>query len=59
VEHRREQPGPVFAAADIHAHNTLEQRNNVVPQSTEAMVSALLFSPFPPASVTALRVELA
>jgi len=49
----------VLEAADIHAHNTFDQRNNVVPQSKDVKASYPFVFTFPAASVTALRVELA
>jgi alpha-N-arabinofuranosidase len=46
--------------SDIHAHNTFEQRNLVVPQTKSLGVSGgALVVEFPPASVAALNVQLA
>ena len=46
--------------SDIHAHNTFEQRNLVVPQTKSLGVSVgALVVEFPPASVAALNVQLA
>lgn len=48
----------VMTNRDIHAHNTFEQTNAVVPQiSAVKMTSPFVFT-FPAASVTALRLEL-
>jgi alpha-N-arabinofuranosidase len=45
--------------ADIHAHNTFEQRDVVVPQTKPLSLSAGSFVvEFPPASVAALTVQL-
>jgi alpha-N-arabinofuranosidase len=45
--------------ADIHAHNTFEQRDVVVPQTKPLSLSAgSLVVEFPPASVAALTVQL-
>ena len=45
--------------SDIHAHNTFERRDAVAPQTNELKFAAPLVLTFPPASVTALHVELA
>jgi alpha-N-arabinofuranosidase len=45
--------------ADIHAHNTFEQRDVVVPQTKSlGMSSGNLVVEIPPASVTALKIQL-
>jgi alpha-N-arabinofuranosidase len=45
--------------ADIHAHNTFEQRDVVVPQTKPLSLSAgSLVVEFPPASVAALTIQL-
>jgi alpha-L-arabinofuranosidase len=45
--------------ADIHAHNTFEQRDVVVPVTKAVGVSGgTLVVEFPPASVTALNIQL-
>lgn len=49
----------VLTAADIHAHNTFEQRQAVVPQSKDLQVKGqMLTFTFPPASVTRLQLTL-
>ncbi len=46
--------------SDIHAHNTFDQRDVVVPQSKSLTVNAgTLVVELPPASVTALNIQLA
>jgi alpha-N-arabinofuranosidase len=45
--------------SDIHAHNTFEHRNVVAPQAKELKTGGALVLTFPPASVTAVNVELA
>lgn len=49
----------VLASRDIHAHNTFDQLNNVVPQVSTMKVGDPVVFTFPAASVTALRMELA
>jgi alpha-L-arabinofuranosidase len=45
--------------SDIHAHNTFEQRNVVIPQNKSlSMSGGNLVVEIPPASVTALRIQL-
>jgi alpha-N-arabinofuranosidase len=45
--------------ADIHAHNTFEQREAVVPQTKSVSMSEeTLVVEFPPASVVALNIQL-
>jgi alpha-L-arabinofuranosidase len=45
--------------ADIHAHNTFEQRETVVPQTKPlSMSGGTLVVEFPPASVVALNIQL-
>jgi alpha-N-arabinofuranosidase len=45
--------------SDIHAHNTFEQRNVVVPQAKSLGVSGgALVIEFPPSSVAALNIQL-
>jgi len=45
--------------ADIHAHNTFEQRDVVVPQTKPLSLSeGFLVAEFPPASVAALTLQL-
>jgi alpha-N-arabinofuranosidase len=45
--------------ADIHAHNTFEQREVVVPQTKPLSISGgALVVEFPPASVVALNIQL-
>jgi alpha-N-arabinofuranosidase len=45
--------------ADIHAHNTFEQREAVVPQTKPlSMSGGTLVVEFPPASVVALNIQL-
>jgi alpha-L-arabinofuranosidase len=45
--------------ADIHAHNTFEQRDVLVPVTKAVGVSGgTLVVEFPPASVTALNIQL-
>ena len=45
--------------SDIHAHNTFEQREIVVPQTKQLKIAAgSVVLTFPPASVTALHAEL-
>jgi alpha-N-arabinofuranosidase len=45
--------------ADIHAHNTFEQREVVVPQTKPLSISGgTLVAEFPPASVGALNIQL-
>ncbi len=46
----------VLTASDIHAHNTFAEPQGVVPQTRQ--VSDVRTFTFPPASVTALRVQL-
>lgn len=48
----------VLASSDIHAHNTFDQRNNVVPQTREVKIADPFVFTFPAASVTALRLQL-
>jgi len=48
----------VLTNRDIHAHNTFEQPNAVVPQSVTVKVTSPLAFTLPAASVTALRLEL-
>jgi alpha-L-arabinofuranosidase len=50
----------VLTAPDIHAHNTFDQKQAVVPQArnVEAKAQSLAFT-FPPASVTKLTLTLA
>ena len=43
---------------DIHAHNTFDQPNNVVPQARDVKIAGSVVFTFPAASVTALRLEL-
>jgi alpha-N-arabinofuranosidase len=50
--------GTVLTNRDIHAHNTFEQPNSVVPQTTDIKVAAPLAFTFPAASVSALRLDL-
>jgi alpha-N-arabinofuranosidase len=45
--------------SDIHAHNTFEQRDVVMPQTKELKTGGSLVLTFPPASVTAVNAELA
>jgi alpha-L-arabinofuranosidase len=45
--------------SDIHAHNTFEQKDVVVPQTKELKTGGSLVLTFPPASVTAVNAELA
>ena len=42
---------------DIHAHNTFDQPNNVVPQARDVKIAGSVVFTFPAASVTALRLE--
>ncbi|HZR58282.1 MAG TPA: alpha-L-arabinofuranosidase C-terminal domain-containing protein [Terriglobales bacterium] len=50
----------VLTNADIHAHNTFEQRNVVSPQSKDIKVHGKMLNwTFPPASVTKLVLTLA
>jgi alpha-N-arabinofuranosidase len=45
--------------SDIHAHNTFEQREVVVPQTKPLSLSGgVLVVEFPPASVVALNIQL-
>ncbi len=45
--------------ADIHAHNTFEQREVVVPQTKPLSISGgTLVVEFPPASVVAMNIQL-
>jgi alpha-N-arabinofuranosidase len=44
--------------SDIHAHNTFERRDVVVPQTSELNSAGPLVLTFPTASVTAINVEL-
>jgi alpha-L-arabinofuranosidase len=45
--------------ADIHAHNTFEQHDVVVPQTKPmGMSGTSLVVEFPPASVAALNIQL-
>jgi len=44
--------------SDIHAHNTFDRRDVVVPQTSELKIAGPLVLTFPPASVTAVNVEL-
>jgi alpha-L-arabinofuranosidase len=45
--------------SDIHAHNTFEHRDAVVPQTKSLSVSGgVLVVEFPPASVAALNIQL-
>lgn len=50
----------VLTAPDIHAHNTFDQKQAVVPQTKDVQVKggAVAFT-FPPASVVSLRLTLA
>jgi alpha-N-arabinofuranosidase len=49
----------VLTASDIHAHNTFEQQNAVVPQKKVLNLSgSTLTITFPPASVSAVQVML-
>jgi alpha-N-arabinofuranosidase len=45
--------------SDIHAHNTFDRRDVVMPQTSELKIAGPLVLTFPPASVTAVNVELA
>jgi len=48
-----------LAHTDIHAHNTFEQRDAVVPEARSLNISGGgLIVEIPPASVTALRIQL-
>jgi alpha-L-arabinofuranosidase len=50
----------VLSNPDIHAHNTFDQRDVVVPQTKSLSIAGgALVVEFPPASVVALNVELA
>jgi alpha-N-arabinofuranosidase len=50
----------VLSNPDIHAHNTFDQRDVVVPQTKSLSIAGgALVVEFPPASVVALSVELA
>ncbi|HSB76292.1 MAG TPA: alpha-L-arabinofuranosidase C-terminal domain-containing protein [Terriglobales bacterium] len=53
----RSASATVLTAADIHAHNTFDQPQALVPQTRE--VTDVRAFTFPPASVTALRISLA
>ncbi len=45
--------------SDIHAHNTFEQRDAVVPQTKPLILNGEnLVVEFPPASVAALNMQL-
>ena len=49
----------VLTASDIHAHNTFEQRNAVVPQKKDVSVNGSAVNiTFPPASVSAIELKL-
>jgi alpha-L-arabinofuranosidase len=49
----------LLSNADIHAHNTFDQREVVTPQTKSLSVSqGVLVVEFPPASVVALNIEL-
>src|SRR5580692_5827371 len=55
----REASMRFLSNADIHAHNTFEQRDVVVPVTKAVGVSGgTLVVEFPPASVTALNIQL-
>ena len=45
--------------SDIHAHNTFERRDVVTLHTSELKIAAPLVLTFPPASVTAVNVDLA
>lgn len=47
-----------LTASDIHAHNTFDHREAVVPQSNPLKTGTPLTYTFPPASVVALQLEL-
>jgi alpha-N-arabinofuranosidase len=50
----------VLTARDIHAHNTFDQKQAVVPQTKDVEVKGqLLTFTFPPASVVKLQLSLA
>jgi len=49
----------VLAGPDIHAYNSFQQRDVVVPQTSELKVAGgRLVMTFPPASVTTLQIEV-
>ncbi len=48
----------VLTNPDIHAHNTFEQRDVVTPRRASLKVGNPLVFTFPPASVTALQIDL-
>ena len=47
-----------LTANDIHAHNTFEQRDAIVPQTKSLEIGQQLHYSFPPASVTKLTLTL-
>jgi alpha-N-arabinofuranosidase len=48
-----------LTSPDIHAHNTFTQPNSLVPKTDSLTVKgATLMHEFPPASVSALQIEL-